>query len=555
MAQPGPSHAQRNRRIARSTVTVILAFAAAKLISLLQTVIIAQAFGVGVELDAYVAANRVPELIVILISGGTLTHAFIPVYSSFLAQGDEESAWKLASNLINSIFCLALVISVAVYLLAPWLVSAAVAPGFDAETARATTDMMRILLLSSIIFSVSGIFSGLLHSHQHFLLPALAPIMYDIGILVGVIFLLPRFGVHGIAHGAVLGAALHFAIQLPGLRRYEFRWRLELGLGNPQLWRVVRLMLPRIGGLGVFSLNFLVMNNIASRLGVGSVSALDWGWRLMQIPQTLIGTAMGIVIFPTLAALSELDDLAGKRDAMSGALRFILVASIPGAIGLIVLGRPLISLLERGAFDASASALVYSTLSMFTLGLIVHSALEIIARSFYADKDTLTPLYAAVGGALINFGAAFVFSDVRAVDANALLNSAAEAMPGLGLRQETGNVSGLALANSLGVMFEVAVLLLILRRRWHGVDERALARALLKALAASLVMAAAITGVDLLWELASLPSSLPMTVARLVLEGGLGLLVFLLVAGLLRMRELQELWFILRSRPLGLKAS
>ena len=313
-----PSRRQHIRHLARSTFVVMLAFLAAKVISLFQTLIIAQTFGVGRDLDAYVAANRIPELIVILISGGALTHAFIPVFSGFLAKGDLDSAWKLSSHLINSIFTLALALSALVFVFAPWLVDNAVAPGFDAATARSTVDMMRILLLSTIIFAVSGIFSGILNSHQHFLLPALAPIMFDIGILIGVLFFLPRFGINGLAWGAVLGAGLHFSIQIPGLVRYKMRWRLELGWDNPQLWRVIRLMLPRIGGLGVFSLNFLVMNNIASRLGAGSVSALDWGWRLMQIPQTLIGTAMGIVIFPTLAALSELDDLSGKRpDALS----------------------------------------------------------------------------------------------------------------------------------------------------------------------------------------------------------------------------------------------
>ncbi len=537
---------QRNRRLARSTLTVMIAFGAAKLISLVQTLIIAQAFGVGRELDAYVAANRIPELIVILISGGALTHAFIPVFSGLLAKGDTDAAWKLASNLITAIFLLALLISAAVFLLAPWLVSNLVAPGFDAATARNTVDMMRILLLSTIIFAISGIFSGILNSHQHFLLPALAPIMFDIGILAGVVFLLPRIGVHGIAYGAVLGAALHFSIQLPGLIRYRMRWRFELGLSNPLLWRVIVLMLPRIGGLGVFSLNFLVMNNIASRLGLGSVSALDWGWRLMQIPQTLLGTAMGIVIFPTLAALSEMNDLSGKRDAMSGALRFILISSIPSAIGLIVLGRPLISLLERGAFDASASALVYSTLSMFTLGLIVHSALEVIARSFYADKDTLTPLFAALGGAAINFAAAILLSDLRAVEASALLNSVVETMPQAGFQREIGNVSGLALANSLGVMFETLVLLAILRRRWHGIREDALARTLLKTLAASLIMAGTIVLVDALW-LAALPNqSFSFTMLRLALEGFIGLIVFAIAALLLKMQEMSEMRVIIR---------
>ena len=546
-----PSGRQHARHLARSTFIVMLAFLAAKIISLVQTLIIAQAFGVGRDLDAYVAANRIPELIVILISGGALTHAFIPVFSGFLAKGDLDSAWRLSSHLINSIFALALLLSAIVFALAPWLVDHVVAPGFDGPTAQSTVDLMRILLLSTIIFAVSGIFSGILNSHQHFLLPALAPIMFDVGILIGVIFLLPRFGINGIAYGAVLGAGLHFSIQVPGLFRYKMRWRLELGWSNPQFWLVIRLMLPRIGGLGVFSLNFLVMNNIASRLGAGSVSALDWGWRLMQIPQTLIGTAMGIVIFPTLAALSELDDLSGKRDAMSGALRFILICSVPSAIALILLGRPLISLLERGAFDASASALVYSTLSMFTLGLIVHSALEIIARSFYADKDTLTPLFAALGGALINFGLAFALSDVARVDSNALLNSIALSAPSLQLSREVGNVSGLALANSLGVMFEVLALLFILRRRWRGIAENALARTLLKTLAASLVMAAAIVVFDLVWESLVLGSGMSLTILRLAVAGALGLAAFLLTALLLKMQELPEFAKLIRRRPAG----
>ncbi len=538
----------RNRRLARSTLTVMVAFGVAKVISLLQTLIIAQAFGVGSELDAYVAANRIPELIVILISGGALTHAFIPVFSGMLARGDRDAAWRLSSNLINTIFTVALFLSALVFLLAPWLVRTLVAPGFDSETALNTMEMMRILLLSTILFSISGIFSGILNSHQHFLLPALAPIVFDMGILFGVIFLLPAFGIHGVAFGAVLGAALHLGVQVPGLFRYKMRWRLELGWRNPLLWRVIRLMLPRIGGLGVFSLNFLVMNNIASRLGVGAVSALDWGWRLMQIPQTLIGTAMGIVIFPTLAALSEVDDLAGKRGAMAGALRFILISSIPCAVGLIMLGQPLISLLERGAFDASASALVYSTLTMFTLGLIVHSALEVIARSFYADKDTLTPLFAAVGGALINFALAFLLSDVAAVDAKFLHNAIVDAMPALGFRRELGHVSGLALANSLGVMFEVLVLLILLRRRWQGIQGDALARTLLGTLIASLIMAAAILALDLLWAALPIGAGMPQTIARLALEGAGGLAVFLLAALALRMRELPELWQMIKRR-------
>ena len=545
---------QRNRQIARSTVIVMVAFAVAKVISLAQTVIIAQAFGVGSEWDSFVTANRIPELIFTLISGGALAHAFIPIFSSYLARDDKPGAWRIATNVINFIFTVTFIVSAVVFVVAPWMVEHVFAPGFTLEQVEQTAQLMRILLISTLIFSVSGISMGILQSHNHFLLPALAPIMFDVGILFGVIFLLPSMGVVGISLGAVLGAAMHFGIQVPGLIYYRARWRPYLNLKDPVLWRVIRLMLPRVAGLGVFSLNFLVMNNIASRLGTGSVSALDWGWRLMQIPQTLIGTAIGTVVFPSLAALSEVGDESGKRALMSGALRFILISSIPSAVGLIVVGRPIISLLERGAFDASASALVYSTLTAFTLGLIVHSALEVVARSFYADKDTLTPLWAALGGAAINLVLSYVLSNVNYVAQFSELNTAITLWPLDGFYLEQGNVSGLALANSLGVMFEVLFLLWILRRRWHGIQENTLAMAVLKTLIASLVMALVVIVVEILWTQILGNRGTIFTIAQIGVQVTLGGIAFLVAAFAMRMRELSDLLTVVfRRGPAKLK--
>ncbi len=518
----------RSRHIVRSTAMVMVIFAVTKGISLLQTFIIARYFGVGQDLDAYVTANRIPELIVVLISGGALGHAFIPIFSGYLARAQMPQAWRLASHVINVVLTLAIVICAVTFVLTPWLVPNVIAPGFDAATTAQTIELMRILLLGSIIFAVSGIFSGILQSFNHFLLPALAPIMYDLGILFGIVFLLEPLGLPGVAIGTVLGAGLHLLIQVPGLVRYRMRWIAELGLRDPEVYRVARLMLPRIIGLGVFQVNFIIMTNIASRLGVGAVSAFDWGWRLMQIPQTLIGTAMGIVIFPTLASLSALGDESGKRGAMSGALRFILVASIPSAVGLVLVGQPLISLLEGGAFDVSASALVYSALRAFTLGLIVHSMLEVVARSFYADKDTYTPLWAALVGAATNVVLSYVLSGVDQPRAEGADLSA--------------NVAGLALANSLATAVEVGILLVILRRRWRGIDEATIAGTTLRALAASLVMALGILAVEALWAALGFSGrGTVFTVALIGLQVTLGGLIFFGVAWALRMQELRDI--------------
>ncbi|NWF67821.1 MAG: murein biosynthesis integral membrane protein MurJ [Chloroflexi bacterium] len=490
MAAVSDAAETRNRRLARSTLVVMLAFGLAKAISLVQVKIIADTFGVGRDWDTYVAADSVSGLIFTLISGGALAHAFIPIFSSFLAREDRDGAWKIASHVTNSIFLATLLVSLIVFIFAMPL-AGVIAPGFDMAAREQTANLLRVLLLSTLIFSVSGIVMGVLQSYNHFLTPALAPVLLDVGILIGVLFFIAPMGVYGIAWGTVLGALMHLGIQVPALLRYHPRWLAQLGWRDPVLWHVFRLMLPRIAGLGLFLYNFQLAINIASRMNEGAVSAFSWGWRLMQIPETLIGTAIGTVVFPTLAALSELNDEKGKRDAMSGALRFILVTTIPASVGLILVGRPLISLLEGGAFDPSATALVYSTLSYFTLGLIVHSLLEVASRSFYADKNTLVPLWTALGGAVINV----VFSlALTGMPLTEFLSPAPTVV------LDSARVGYLALANSLGTAFQVGVLLWLLGRRWHGINESMLARTTLKTAAASLIMGLAVGLVDAAWN-------------------------------------------------------
>jgi len=521
-------------RIARSTLIVVIAFATAKVISLVQTFIIADTFGLSAEYDAYVTANRAPELIVTLIAGGALGYAFIPIFSGFLARGEDDSAWEIASQVVNSIFIISFFVSIVAFIFAPWLVNTVYAPGFTPEIQAITVSMLRILLISTLIFTISGISADILQSHHHFLSPALAPIMFDVGILIGVLFLLEPLGIYGIAWGAVLGAVMHFLVQIPALIYYRVRWRPTLGFGSDTFWQVIRLMLPRVAGLGVFYFNFALMNNLASRLGEGSVSAFSWGWQLTQIPQTLLGTALGVVIFPTLAALSEAGDKESKRNAMTGAMKFILIATVPSAVGLVLVGRPLISLLEGGAFDASATVLVYASVQAFALSVITLSVLEIAARSFYADKDTVTPLWAALGGAAVNAILALTLSGLWLTGGTSL---------------DLG-VAGLGLALSLGVGVEITVLLIILRNRWNWSIRASLGDTIVKVGVATAGMALAIILLDRAW-LAVIPSlgALWTLVRVTVLVLG-GIAIFGGIATALRMNEIWQLArAILRRQP------
>ena len=521
--QPPQSNTKRRSlgQIARSTLFVMLAFAAAKLLSLAQTVVITGNFGLSDEWDAFVAANRMPELVFTLVAGGALAHAFIPIFSGLLARNEHQRAWQAASHIINSIFTVTALVSGGVFVFAPWLVENFVASGFAPSLQAETVALMRILLIGTLIFSVSGIVMGILQSHQHFVLPALAPLCYDLGFLFGVLALAPRWGARGIAYGAVIGAALHFGIQLPGLIHYRARWWPQLGLRDPLLRRVIRLMLPRVAGLGVFYLNFLIMTNLASRMGSGSISAVDWGWRLMQIPQTLLGTALGTVIFPTLAALNEMGDETGKRGYFAGSLRMLIVSCLPATIGLLIIGQPLLSLLERGAFDAESTQIVYRCLQFFALGLLAHATLEIIARSYYAEQDTLTPLWAALLGAALNLILALLLSGV-------LLGQASQE-----------NVGGLALANSLGVILEVGLLLWWLQRRWGDFHQRAILATTRRSLLSSLAMVPPLLAIQALWS-ELLPRTFMSNLLLVIAMSMLGFLVYITVGWLLGLRELHE---------------
>jgi putative peptidoglycan lipid II flippase len=476
------SEAARWRHIVRNTLLVGGSFGLAAVMGLVRNMIIARQFGIGVDMDAYYAAFKLPDLLFTVVAGGALATAFIPVFTDLLANAGRASAWRLASAVTNLVVLIVAVFALSTALLAPWLVGRLIAPGFDAAQQAETVSLMRIVLLSTLVFGISSVQSGVLHGFKHFLLPALAPVLYPLGIIAGAIWLAPTWGVRGLAMGAVVGAVLHLAVKIPGLVYYGFQWWPVLDVGSVAVRRVAILMGPRILDLGVFHLTLLATTNLASRLGPGSVSALEWGWDAMQIPETLIGTAFGLVAFPTLADLAARQDVAGLRHTLGEALRAILALTIPAACALVLLGRPLLTLLyQRGAFDAAATEAVYVALRFFTLGLMGHATLEVAARAFFAQQDTVTPLLVATGSAVINIGLAIL------------------------LMRPLGH-SGLALANSLAISAEVSVLLLILRRRWGSVEGRETLSTTGRVLAATLLMALSIIGVLALGEGAGLGS-------------------------------------------------
>jgi putative peptidoglycan lipid II flippase len=308
--------------------------------------------------------------------------------------------------------------------------------------------------------------------------------------------------------GAIAGAAGHLLIQVPGLIRFRMQYRPRLDWNDPGLHQVIRLMGPRILTVGVIQVNFIVIFNLASRLGAGSVSALDYGWDLMQMPQTIIGSAIGIVLFPTMSELAAQGDRAGLRRTTAQALRIILALAIPAMVGLIVLGRPIIQVMfERGEFGPESTAAVYQALQFWAFAMVGHSALEVVNRLFYAQKDTTTPLIGAVAGMVVNLILAVLL--YRVLDAG-----------------------GLALSNGVAVTVEVLLLLVIAQRRMVGVEAGAMLNTLVRTLLAAAAMGAAV-----ITFIALFPTLSPVLV---VVGGGtLGLAAYLITGLLLGVEEIR----------------
>ena len=252
---------------------------------------------------------------------------------------------------------------------------------------------MRLLLIPPIIFGISGVVMGILYAHQSFWLPGLAPSMYNLGIIVGAIVLAPTLGVFGLAIGAIFGALLHLLVQVPGLIKVKARYSARLAVRDPGVREVMRLMLPRMFGVAVVQLNFLVETSLASLLGAGAVSALWYAWRIMLLPQGVVAQSVATAAFPTFADQYARGQFQQLRSSLAATVRSILFIAIPAAIGLLVLREPIIQLLfERGQFTETSTELVAAALGAYALGLIGHSGVEILARAFYALHDTKTPV-------------------------------------------------------------------------------------------------------------------------------------------------------------------
>ena len=504
----------RARHLLRSSVIVIFLFGLGKLTGLIRTRLVSTAFGTGPEIDAFVAANQLPEVFFTVIAGGSLAAAFIPVYSDYLNNKGTRESLKLANTILTLVILILGAVSALGAIFAPWLVRVVLVPDFPPETQALTATIMRVILIQTTLFCISGVLSSILNAHQHFALPALAPVMLDVGYMFGIIFLVPRMGIVGLAWGTVVGALLHIAIQIPALLRYNYRYRPQLAVRMAGVLEIIRLMIPRFVTLGTIQFADLFIIRLASGLPVGSTSGYFYAYALMQFPETLFGTAIAMVVFPTMAEQYNAGDLEGLRVTASRSTRIIWFLTIPAAAGMVMLGRPIINfLLQGGEFTADSAQLVYSVLVVFSLRVVSESTVEIAARLFYAQHNTLVPMFAYIGWLILDIALAYAFV-------------------------EQLGILALALASTIAFTFLAVVLLILNHRALGGLLDRELAFSAARAVAATAGMSAVILGL----------SQIIMQPLLLLAAGGIcGVITYLALSVVLGGDEIPRLVEIVRS--------
>jgi putative peptidoglycan lipid II flippase len=480
-------------RIARASLIIAFFFGVDKILGLLRQVLFNRQFG-AVERDIFFVSNNIPDLLSALISGGALGIALIPVLTEHLEEKGRQDAWTLFSRILNLAFLVTAAISIVIILLAEPLVQYVIAPGFaDPEKWALTASLMRLDLLAILIFSISGLVMAGLQANQHFTTPAMAPAMYNIGQIIGITLLSRWFGIYGMVLGVILGALLHLGIQIPALLRYGYRWKPLIGLSDPGVRQVLVLMGPRVLSMLCLHFYFLARDRFASFYQEGGVSALNNGWFIMQLPETMIGTAIAIALLPSLAEYVTRGEEQTYRQTINRALRAMLALTLPSAAILAAAIRPLIDIVF--SFDPLETEMTVWATRAFLLGLVGHSWLEVGVRSWYATQNARVPLLGAIFMVSLYLPLALFLSEVF-------------------------GHTGLALADTLAFTSQALLLLILLNRRHPGILRMrgTLLRAVLSAL-----LGGAVVSATLMLPLPALPAT-----ALALAAGGLAALPLIL---------------------------
>jgi putative peptidoglycan lipid II flippase len=516
-------------RAAKAAGMISLMFLVSRILGFVRESLSGQMFA-RLETDAFIAAFIIPDTMYYLLVGGALSAAFIPVFNEYLTKGEEEEGWRVASTFINITVLILTAFTLFGVIFSEWMAPLE-APGFTGAKMDLLVVLTRLMFPAVCFTAMAGLMTGALNSYKHFFAPALGPVFYNIAIIGCAVWLGPSWGIRGMALGVVVGAIGNFLIQVWYLRWFggKFYRFGYIDLKNPGFRRMLVLMVPALLGLSATQINLWVTNVMASSLAEGSITALRFANRLIQLPIGIFAAGIATAFFPLLAGMATNKQMDSYKDTLALSMRSIFFLMVPAGIGLMVLGQPIVKLLFEGhLFTPHDTQLTVYALLFYSVAIFAHAAILMLPRAYYALQDTVTPVVVSIGSVLLSIVLNWVFLKYTAL-----------------------GVGGFALSFSIMGLVNMVLLMEILRRKIGGIRGGGILRVFLQTLAASLVMAAAIWLADNalapILQNAGISGRLePFT--RVLVGIVVGAAVFLGAAWLLRMNEIQMALRLIRRK-------
>lgn len=514
---------KRGNSVFQAAGILMITMMLSRVLGFARDITISSIFSAGRYADVYVAAFTIPDLIYFALVGGALSSAFIPVFSGYLANKQEEDAYTVASTILNLVSIVALVLIAFGLLFTPQLVDLLL--DFEEEETVALTILLtRVMFAQCFFMCLAGISQGILQCYKEFAIPAFGAVVYNSAIIVVGLLLHQKLGILGFTLGVVVGAILNFAMQIPAMVRYQFRYRPVIDLHHPGVKKFFMLFLPVVLGLSMNELNLIVGQNLASGLAEGTVYALKQAQRVMMLPVGIFAASIGLSVFPTMTSHVARGEMAEYKQHLTMGLRTIFFITLPAAAGLIALSYPMVRAMylqlevTPAQVDTIAVCLVY-----YCIGLVGYSAQQILNRGFYAVEDTKSPVLINVFVLLFNIVVSIL-----------LVGPLAH--------------RGLALAYSLSGLLSMVVLGVFLRRKIGPYGGRALLKSALQSLLASVVMGVVVyfaaAGMEQLLDM----SSKLMQIVQVLTGVGLGVVVYAGMVILMKMEEAQQVLRMVKRR-------
>lgn len=457
----------KSKTIFSAAFVLAIAALTSRALGLIRDRLLAGRFGAGDELDIYYAAFRLPDLVFSILIMGAVSSVFIPVFTEYFHK-NKKQAWQLVNGVLNLAFLSLIVVAGILAVLAPQIISL-IAPGFSGAKREMTILLTRIMFLSPIILGVSSIFSGVLQYFHRFLVYSLAPIMYNIGIILGILVFVPAMGLVGLAWGVVLGVFLHMLIQLPSIIYSGFSWKPILDIFHKGVRKIIKLMIPRAIGLAGFQINFLVITAIASTLTSGSIAVFNLANNLQYVPIGIFGIAFATAVFPNLAKAFTWKRKKSFSKDFSSTFSQILFLIIPlSALFFILRAQIVRVILGTGEFGWIDTRLTAAALGIFSLSIFAQGLIPLISRAFYAFHNTRTPVLISLISIISNICFSFFFVWILS-STNIFASGFSNILKLQGIKEIA--ILGLPLAFSLAAIINFIVLLRFFAKKigwWHS---------------------------------------------------------------------------------------